>query len=239
MNLFSVLENQTIITASNAGSNSQTAEEIAREQAEEQQNDFLNILLTQLSNQNPLDPLDTEEFSAQLTRFSILEQGIQTNEHLAVTNSLLESGVQSANLSYIGKEVEVETNASVVQNGQATWSYLVEGNATDVKLTITDQSGNRIDEVDGSIGTGVQTINFDASQYGLEEGQQLYLSVNASGANDTKLNSQTAVIVKVDGVWTDGAEMFLTAGEISFRTRDIQKIINETPNETQDNNTNS
>jgi flagellar basal-body rod modification protein FlgD len=234
MSLFSSLQPQQIIPSANPVNNGQSAAEAARERAEEQQADFLSLLLTQLAAQNPLDPMDTDEFSAQLTRYSILEQGIETNENLSVTNDLLSQNAAAASFSYIGKDVEIETNMNSVQNGEATWSYVVEGDADNVILTVTDQSGARLGEFDGSIEKGVQSFTFDASDTTLEEGAPVFLSIRATeGVDENKLNARSTATLKVDGVWTNQDESFLTAGELSFRTSDILKIVDgATDNET-------
>ena len=224
MSISSVLQNPTILPSANPVSDGKSADELAKEQAEKEKVDFLNLLLTQLSNQNPLDPMDTDEWTAQLTRYSILEQGIETNSKLSVTNDLLKSNATTAAFSYIGKGVEVQTNANVAQNGQARWSYIVEGDATDVKLTVADVDGNRIDEFDGNSMPGVQYFNFDASQYGIEDGETLYLSVNPSDKNGDKLNSGSSAFITVDGVWSNENQNYLTAGDISFRTTDVLKL---------------
>lgn len=225
MDIYSILNQQTVLPSANAGSASQTAEEIARANAEKEKVDFLNLLLTQLQNQNPLDPLDTKDFTAQLTRYSILEQGIETNEKLALTNDLLRTNATSSSFSYIGKKVEVETNANVVNDGKATWSYAVEGNASKVKLTVTDGDGNRIQEFDGAIGVGAQSFSIDAAQYGLSDGQELYLSIRATDPKDAKLNTATTAFISIDGVWTDQNQTYLTAGPLAIRSSDIIKLI--------------
>ena len=225
MNIYSTLAQQSLIPSSSTGAADKTAAELAKEKAEKEKVDFLNLLLTQLSNQNPLDPMDTDEWTAQLTRYSILEQGIETNEQLSITNDILKSSATAASFSYIGKKVEVETNINAVQNGKATWSYLLEGDPKKVKLTVTDGSGQRITEVDGKIAKGAQTFEFDASKFGIADGQKLYLSINATDSKDNKVNTKTTSIVNVDGVWTDKNQSYLTAGEISFRTTDVLKLV--------------
>lgn len=224
--IYSILNTQNLIPSTDPNIDTgKTAEEIAREDAEEQRIDFLNLLLTQLSNQNPLDPMDTDEWTAQLTRYSILEQGIETNEKLAIQNDLLKNSAQTDTFNFIGKEVEIETNIAAVQNGQAVWSYLIEGSPKDVTLTVTDEAGNRLAESDGSVAAGVQTIAFDASN--LKEGQQLYLSVNPTDGDGNNLNSRITSRLIVDGVWSDGQQNYLTAGEISFRQSDVLKLVND------------
>lgn len=224
MNIYSALNQQSILPSANTGGTSQTASEIAREKAEKEKVDFLNLLLTQLQNQNPLDPMDTKDFTAQLSRYSILEQGIKTNEQLSLTNDLLKSTATSGSFSYIGKDVEVESNISTVHNGQVKWSYVVEGDANKVFLTVTDANGTRLGEVEGSIQKGVQSAVVDAASFGVANGQKLYLSIRATDSNDAKLNTRTTATLRVDGVWNDGNTNYLTAGEISFKTTDILRL---------------
>ncbi len=227
MNIYSTLGQQSVIPSASPTSTDKTAEQIAKEKAEKEKIDFLNLLLTQLSNQNPLDPMDTKDFTAQLTRYSILEQGIETNEKLAVTNDLLKSSSQAASFSYIGKRVEVETNMNTVHDNNLTWSYLVDGKASDVKLTVTDEAGNRIGEYDGSVAQGVQTFSLDTTGSNLAEGQTLYFSVNATNSEGDKMKSRTTAQIVVDGVWSDQKQSFLTAGGLSFRASDVLKIVEE------------
>lgn len=224
MNIFSALDTQNIIASNKVASEAMSSAEKAREDAEKEKIDFLNLLLTQLENQNPLDPMDTDEWTAQLTRYSILEQGIETNANLAITNEFLKGNSTSAALSYIGKEVELETNTGVVQNGEANWAYLVEGDPSEVFLTVATQDGTRLAEIEGSIANGVQPVSFNAADFGLSDGQPLYLSVNATDRDGNKLNSTVSSMVKVDGAWSDEDDTFLTAGEVSFRTSDVRKI---------------
>lgn len=225
MDITSALQQQRIVPSANPINEGPTTAERARERAEEQRVDFLNILLTQLANQNPLDPMNTDEFAAQLTRFSILEQGIETNENLTKTNDYLQSSAAASAFSFIGKEVEIETNMNVVKNDQAKWSYVIEGDATDVKLTVTDDAGRRLGEFDGSIEKGVQTFTLDTSTFDVVEGQALFLSINPSDSNGSKLNSRSTSRLTVDGVWSDNQQSYLTAGELSFRQSDVLKVI--------------
>src|ERR1700754_3604547 len=66
---------------------------------------FLSLLTTQLQNQNPLDPLDTNQFTSQLVQFSSVEQQLKTNDFLEAL--LLSNGnaASSQAVGYIGKEV--------------------------------------------------------------------------------------------------------------------------------------
>jgi flagellar basal-body rod modification protein FlgD len=225
MSISSVLKQPLIIPSSQVDTGGKTAEEIAKEQAQKEKVDFLNILLTQLANQNPLDPMDTKDFTAQLTRYSILEQGIETNEKLSVTNDLLKTSANAAAFEYIGKEVEVATNIGVVQGDSVDWSYIVEGSPSDVHLTITDGDGNKVGEAEGSIAAGAQSATLDLTGSNLPAGTPLYLSIQATDSDGAKLNTQTTSMIVVDGVWSDGRSSYLTAGDISFRSSDVLKLV--------------
>lgn len=223
MNVTSVLNNQTVIQGTAIDNSDTTAAEQAKADAEKQKVDFLELLLTQLTNQNPLDPMDTDEWTAQLTRYSQLEQQISTNEKLTVTNSLLADSATSSSFAFIGQDVEINTNVSVVQDGEAAWTYEVQGESDEVVLTVTDSQGNIVKTEDGSTLLGVHDYSIDAVELGLDAGTQLTLNVIAKN-EDKDVTTEITSHVTVDGVWSDTQETYLTAGEISFRSSDILKV---------------
>src|SRR5882672_11737048 len=66
---------------------------------------FLQLLTTQLKNQNPLDPLDTNQFTQQLVQFSSVEQQLKTNDYLSALVAGNTNSVQTAAVNFIGKTV--------------------------------------------------------------------------------------------------------------------------------------
>jgi hypothetical protein len=76
-------------------------------------------------------------------------------------------------------------------------------------------------------------LTLDATQYDLEDGQQLYLSISATDSEDASLNTTSTATMTVDGVWSDGDENYLTAGELSFKSSDILKIVEKEETTTQ------
>src|SRR5579863_8684834 len=84
---------------------------------------FLTLLTTQLQNQNPLDPLDTNQFTSQLVQFSSVEQELKTNDYLSSLVQSTQNSQASAAVSYIGKTVTSTGVDSDLVNGQATWSF--------------------------------------------------------------------------------------------------------------------
>ena len=74
---------------------------------------FLLLLVTQLKNQDPLSPLDSNEFAAQLAQFATVEQAIKTNKNLDDLIAISKAGQVAAAVSYLGKTIEAETLADI------------------------------------------------------------------------------------------------------------------------------
>src|SRR5262244_2553546 len=69
---------------------------------------FLQLLTTQLKNQNPLDPLDTNQFTQQLVQFAQVEQQLKSNDQLATLVSLEKSAQNTQALAFVGETVGVK-----------------------------------------------------------------------------------------------------------------------------------
>lgn len=193
----------------------------------DEQEVFLSILLTQLENQNPLDPVDTTEFTNQLVAYSSLEQEMETNDNLeSIISSMDDYNTLSA-FSYIGMEVELDTSSSIMQDGETEWEYILEDDAEDVTIQIADSSGNVIASYDveaGTAGTYSFTLaNSDLSE-GLDEGALLYLGVIATDEAGEEIGTDVISVVSVDSVETSDNEITLTAGKLKFSSNDVLSL---------------
>src|SRR6187431_3798703 len=81
---------------------------------------FLQLLTTQLKNQNPLDPLDTNQFTSQLVQFAQVEQQLKQNDQLATLVSLQKTAQSTAALEFVGQTVSVDGSTAPLQNGTAS-----------------------------------------------------------------------------------------------------------------------
>src|SRR6266704_6818583 len=88
-------------------------------------NTFLTLLTTQLKNQNPLDPLDTNQFTQQLVQFAQVEQQLKGNEQLATLVSIEKSAQSTTALAFVGQNVAVDGQTATLKNSSATWSFQV------------------------------------------------------------------------------------------------------------------
>ena len=101
---------------------------------------FLTLLTTQLQNQNPLDPLDTNQFTQQLVEFASVEQQLKTNDSLSTLVSLEQTAQSTQALTFVGKTAVVNGNTAALTNSQATWELNVPSNSN-VNISIANSSG--------------------------------------------------------------------------------------------------
>jgi len=112
------------------------------------QDAFLKMFMAQVTNQNPLDPMDNTEFTAQLATFSQLEQLQKISGYLEGMEDMKKTLDQTAVLSYLGKEATMEGDVMPVSQGQVgEMTYDLDGNAT-VSIKITSQDGSLVKEID-------------------------------------------------------------------------------------------
>src|SRR5437588_4861340 len=86
---------------------------------------FLTLLTTQLKNQNPLSPLDTNQFTQQLVQFASVEQELKMNSQLDTLISLQKTGQATSALNFVGATVAVDGATALLAKGQASWTLSV------------------------------------------------------------------------------------------------------------------
>ncbi|MAS87474.1 MAG: hypothetical protein CMH30_05810 [Micavibrio sp.] len=199
---------------------------INAEDAKEKGIEFLQLLLTQLQNQNPLEPTDTNELTNQLLQQSQLEQQIQTNETLTELAAKIEANTGFSSIGYIGKEIEVLDNMAPIQNNEASFAYVIDGTPETIDLTVTNANGDILYTIPGSIEPGAHKFTFDATQSDLPvaDGEPVFLFVNAQDKNGKSLNGLISGFAKVDGVDGSSGQSLLTAGNVTYSLGQILRI---------------
>ncbi len=104
---------------------------------------FLTLLTTQLQNQNPLDPLDTNQFTQQLVEFAGVEQQLKTNDSLSTLVSLQQSAQATQALEYVGKTAIVSGGTAALSNSKATWELNVPSTGT-INISIANSTGQTV-----------------------------------------------------------------------------------------------
>ena len=174
---------------------------------------FLQLLTTQLKNQNPLDPLDTNQFTQQLVEFSGVEQQLKTNDFLA---SLVQSNANTTNsnaVNYIGKTVTASGVRSELVNNKAQWNFKID-DAANVTVSIKDANGNTVYTEQGAMQAGSGTFTWDGkdNQGNTKPAGTYTISMQAVTAEGKTINVSTETTGTVTGVDFTGSEPVLLVG---------------------------
>jgi len=177
-------------------------------------NDFLILLTTQLQQQDPLDPLDSNQFTQQLVQFTGVEQSIATNKNLESIIGLL-SGKSLTNLvGLIGNTVTADSSEARLSGGSATWRYSLDTAADQTQISILDSTGTTVLRTGGATGAGAHEFVWDGrDQAGRALPDGIYTINIAANAGSAGVATSTSFKGTVDGVETfDGEEVLIVDG---------------------------
>ncbi len=148
---------------------------------------FLKLLTTQLKNQDPTSPMDTNAFTQQLVQMNGVQQQLLTNQLLQtlVSNSSGGQGVTSS-VGLIGKSVVANTASVTLNNGTANWQYTLGSGAVQGTATVTNSANQTVWSGPLSqLGAGSNSFSWngkDASGRQLPDGGTYTLSISAQDA---------------------------------------------------------
>lgn len=187
---------------------------------------FLTLLTTQLKNQNPLDPLDTNQFTQQLVQFSQVEQQMKSNEQLASLVALEKTAASTTALAYVGATVVVDGATATLTDSSATWSFNVTKPAT-ATVTIRDATGQTAYSGSFSVSPGRQDFKWDGkSNNGTQWPDGNYtMTVTAVDANNQTVAISTEVQAVVDSVDFTTDPPLLSINGNNYTMDKIKRII--------------
>lgn len=176
---------------------------------------FLQLLTSQLKNQDPLSPLDSNQFTQQLTQMSGVEQQLLTNDLLTSLLAAQQGGGLGGAANYIGKDATAVWSATKLEGGQANWSYELGAAASEATLSVVDGAGKTVwtgPAPDRASGTHDFVWNGKTTAGGqLPDGGVYSLKVTAkNGTNDVA--AQVLTQGKVTGVELADGVPYLTIG---------------------------
>jgi flagellar basal-body rod modification protein FlgD len=178
---------------------------------------FLTLLTSQLKNQDPLSPVDSNQFTAQLTQMAGVEQQLLTNDLLKSLVSAQSGGGLGQAATYIGKEATAAWSATRMADGEASWSYELGGNAASARLEVVDGTGKVIWSGDAPAKTiGMHEFTWDGKATSGNDGQdgQVYsLRITAKNAVGDSVDAQVLTQGRISGVEMFDGEAFLTIGQ--------------------------
>lgn len=178
---------------------------------------FLTLLTTQMKNQDPLSPLDSNQFTAQLTQMAGVEQQLLTNDLLtSLLKAQAAGGLDNAS-NYIGKEVTAAWTATEFKDGKANFAYELATNADKVNLQVLDSKGAVVWEGPApDKGTGIHDFTWNGDLKGggkAEDGGVYTLKVSATSATGSKVDAQALIRGRVTGVEMYNGAPYLVIGD--------------------------
>lgn len=193
--------------------------------------DFLLLLTTQLQNQDPLEPLDANEFTSQLVQFSSVEQLIAQNARLDSLIGLQQSNQVSDAVGFIGKSVETIGNVAPMVDGQSQVNYNLTSSASAVNVVIRDGAGKVVRVLQGNSTVGSHEVSWDGlDQNGAKLPDGTYgFEVTALDEEGEATLLNTTVVGVVDGVANDEGSLAISIGGVSYPLADIVSVRERTP----------
>lgn len=192
-------------------------------------NTFLTLLTTQLQNQDPTSPLDTNQMTNQLVQFASVEQQIAMNQNLGSLLSLQQSAQLTAAAPMIGRRIEVTSDHVALQNGSAEIRLPAAGTATTAEITVMDANGRTIRTQSVPLGSTATSWTWDGkNQTGTRQNDGSYsVAVAGRTANGEAATVSYAVRGTLTGAERTDSGLTLNMGAVSLGFDRLRSILPE------------
>jgi flagellar basal-body rod modification protein FlgD len=189
--------------------------------------DFLKLLTTQLQNQDPTAPLDTNQFTQQLVQFAQVEQQLATNSNLENLINLQGTAQLTAITPLIGRTVEVDGSALPLQRGEAAGSYTLTTPTTETAITITNAAGRVVRTAAGETRPGTHGFVWDGKDNnGTQLPDGVYTLTVTGQTGSSTIAAPTTVYGRVTGAERGtGGAVQLRLGDITVNSDRIRSVV--------------
>ena len=187
---------------------------------------FLQLLTTQLQNQDPLSPMDTNQFTQQLVEFASVEQQMKSNDSLTTLVSLEQAAQSTQALALVGATVVVDGSATQLTNGKANWSLNVTKPAT-ATVTIKDATGQTAYTSTFGVNPGTQNFTWDGhgTNGTLWPDGAYTMTATAADASGQSTAISTQIQARVDSVDLTQTPPLLSINGQTYTVNQLQKIV--------------
>jgi flagellar basal-body rod modification protein FlgD len=186
---------------------------------------FLLLLTTQLKNQNPLDPMDTNQFTSQLVQFASVEQLIKSNTTLGDLLSATKAANASSAANFVGMTVSADGASSPFDGTTGTWN-LNAARASSGQITVKNSSGEVVWSENRSLTAGDQTFTWDGRTIaGTKAPSGTYtIGVTAADSSGKGVTVSTMISGVVDAVDITDSGTVLKIGDISVPMDKVKSV---------------
>lgn len=195
------------------------------------QEDFLNLFVTQLKNQNPFDPLDHYQMASQIAQFNSLDSLNRIHRSLENLSEYQASmnGLHAAGL--IGKKVEVQRPVLSLNQGKVSEGYYQLSKPGQVKIAIYDGQGQLVRTLEeGMKDTSRQKVLWDGkSDAGLKQKDGRYFfQVIATDEKGQPIPVEFSIVDTITGIHFDQGIIYLDLGAERVTLQDVKAILSPT-----------
>lgn len=192
---------------------------------------FLLMLTTQLRNQDPLSPMDSNEFTNQLVQFSSVEQQIDANANLERMIAMQQASQMSSAVGYMGTNVEFKSEVLPLQGQRAEFAYELTEPAESVTIRILDPvSGQVVRTMQGDPMAGAHPVvwnGLDDDGRPLPDGAYKVAVTARKGLISSPV--ATTVTGTVTGIASDEGKVILSLSSVEVPLDDIKRIRQPAP----------
>jgi flagellar basal-body rod modification protein FlgD len=187
---------------------------------------FLQLLTTQLQNQNPLDPLDTNQFTQQLVQFTGVEQSLKTNDLLATLIGLGASTNAASAASYLGASITADGSSAALSNGKASWAFAAAKPAAKATFAVVDSVGATIYSETRALDAGTGDFVWDgrSDDGSLYTSGEYTLKVDAKDAAGQSVTVSTEIAGTVSAVDVTTNPPTLSIGTLSVPLDQVKTL---------------
>jgi flagellar basal-body rod modification protein FlgD len=208
-----------------AGTNASASSLVGQQGIADNFQQFLQLLTTQLKNQDPLSPLDTNQFTQQLVAFASVEQQLKTNTDLDQLVTLNKTSQATAALNFVGSQVTADGSTTQLKNGLAMWNVTSPRPAA-ASVSILDQNGNTVWTGQQTLNTGAQSFSWNGrTSTGAIAPDGLYtIQITAQDAAGQSVAVSTQFTGTVTGVDLSGPQPLLQVGSSYLTLSQVRSI---------------
>ncbi|WP_350335119.1 flagellar hook assembly protein FlgD [Coralliovum pocilloporae] len=212
------------ISSTNPAGNGQTSSSQTRLAAD--LDTFLTLLTTQLQNQNPLEPLEAEQFTQQLTQFTAIEQQIQTNDKLDSLITASATQFASSIINYVGRTITADGSRATLDEGRAQWTFESDEATDDGLVAVVNARGDIVFEQKISIKEGQQNFVWNGKNDDGEFAPEgtYRLEVIGRDSNGLPIDVSTEISGTVSKVDVTKSPPELTVGSAQVPLTTIQSV---------------
>ncbi len=194
----------------------------AKEKLDADLNRFLNLLVTQLKNQDPLDPMDANEFTSQLVQFASVEQQIYQNANLEKMLTIQQTNQVATMVDFIGNTIEAVGDEVPLENGVAKTTYILEPAAGQlpiadkINITVQNAAGLTVFNAVGDVTPGQHEFTWDGqSNNDIAQDPGLYtVIVTAQDRAGDLIDVKQTVFGRVTGAGAENGAVQLYMGDV-------------------------